>query len=271
MNTMNAHQTSGLQGPDHNVNEVPFQIGQPNQGNTCYINSTLNALFHSPGMIDAFGYTQTNPRLNGTILEKFAKLLKVSRNNMRSEILFSNKDLVKHIFKEMRRIDTNFQENRQEDLQEFLVRFIKWLKEPLEHTRIAPHHPTRNSDLTESQLNNVKLSVLQGLFSSIKQVVKCENGHTSTVTNAEDIIALNIDPNSAITSLNDLLENYFEDEQMPPCNCPRPCNAYLCRTCNRHVKAKKSYRISKLPDTLIIVLKIFQHTRRGNLVIVRTF
>ena len=238
---------------------VPFEIGLTNKGNTCFVNSMLQCLFHIEELESVINsesllliYSNCKVEALKT-LKLFAGLLHANHRNQKHTSGWLLSQFIRQVQK------SGYQENTQQDSHEYMIRLIDWLEQAFNYIRntiVPTYRGTVRENLYEQ--TQTAQSLLNQLFIGFKQITVCENGHQTTQTYPKEFLALR--PLDYL-DINDCINNYFGTEHLPACSCAiskHSCNAFLCATCNKHVRASLCRKITSLPDILIIQLCIFR-------------
>ena len=227
------------------MNNILGLVGIKNIGNTCYLNSILQCLFHSKKLIiELINIKESIQQIdNGNIplTKDFMELIQL--------VWFNNTyEMVPNIFKSiLGEIDLNYNSMEQMDSHECLVQVLDIITEEL---------------LKENLIDNINLegiekptlihNVFYGLFET---TIVCENQHTNITLEPF------VDISMPITNGDNLLQliNNFELQETLEDD-----NKYFCDHCNGLVNAQKQLMIKNLPnDIFIIHLKRFQTTNVG--------
>ena len=221
--------------------------------NVCYMNSSIQCLFHLK-------------KFANFILEgKGTSLLIPTRNLLISMINWKeNKkknDLsVKEIKKEMGRIDERYNHNRQEDANEFISNFLDALREETSEKSIKKNHINLNNFSNELEMEAYKkfynkfyekkgysflLDLFYGNYITKKFCKKCKK-LLSVKFNAFNMIELPIyelaKANRYSLNLDDILKSFFSESKIYDSKCDK-CH-------EEEVYSQTS--IYKLPENLII-------------------
>ena len=241
-----------------NKSLAPLSNGLINKGNTCFINSILQCLFHidqiqsilnSPSLVSVYKRYNDVPLQP---LKLFARLLNANYMNQASD---SSLDA---FVKKMQQLA--YPPNTQQDANEYMLRLIDWLEEGIDYIRrdIVPQNHGAIRQNLDVQATTAR-TFLNNCFIGIQQFTICENCNNETISDLPKEI-LSLTEILEFDNLNDCIRNHFAVTQIPACSCAisrRTCNAFECIPCNKHVSARKYYTITNLPHILIIHLCIF--------------
>ncbi|XP_075163990.1 ubiquitin specific peptidase 36 isoform X2 [Haematobia irritans] len=213
-------------------------VGMMNVGNTCYLNSTLQALFHVPSMAnwlmsDSAHMERCESTDSGCIICAMAKTLQASQNSqsaIRPYFVYSKlKSICKHLVM-----------GRQEDAHEFL----RYLVEAMEKSYLSRFRNYKELD----QYSKETTPLNQILGGYLKTSVKCLSCQHVSVTfqHFQDLL---LDIRKADT-IDEALEGYFARERLEDMG-------YKCEACKKKVSATKQFSLDRAPITLCIQLKRF--------------
>nr|XP_014095863.1 ubiquitin carboxyl-terminal hydrolase 36 [Bactrocera oleae] len=212
-------------------------VGMMNVGNTCYLNSTLQALFHVPSMAnwlisDAKHIEECNSSEN-CIICAMIKTLEASQNNqsaIRPYLVYSKlKFICKHLLM-----------GRQEDAHEFL----RYLVEAMEKCFLTRFRNYKELDQYSKETTPLN-QILGGYLKSAVRCLAC--GHVSvTFQHFQDLL---LDIRKADT-IEEALEGYFSRERLEDMG-------YKCESCKKKVSATKQFSLERAPIVLCIQLKRF--------------
>lgn len=187
-----------------------------NVGNTCYLNSTLQALFHVPSMAnwlisDAKHIEECNSSEN-CIICAMIKTLEASQNNqsaIRPYLVYSKlKFICKHLLM-----------GRQEDAHEFL----RYLVEAMEKCFLTRFRNYKELDQYSKETTPLN-QILGGYLKSAVRCLAC--GHVSvTFQHFQDLL---LDIRKADT-IEEALEGYFSRERLEDMG-------YKCESCKKKVR-----------------------------------
>ncbi|PNF25263.1 hypothetical protein B7P43_G12579 [Cryptotermes secundus] len=218
--------------------------GMINVGNTCYLNSTLQALFHVPAFInwlhsDNSHLSNCTTVVNGTvngecIICAMNKTLKASQSKSGTII----KPFL--IYNRLKLICKHLVHGQQEDAHEFM----RYLLESMEKSYL-----TRYKDLKLDSYSKETTPLNQIFGGYIRTEVTCLQcgGVSTTFQHCQDLL---LDIRRAST-LDDALAAYFCKERLDG------DDAYRCERCHRKVSATKKFSLEKPPQVLCIQFKRF--------------
>ncbi|XP_058066113.1 LOW QUALITY PROTEIN: ubiquitin carboxyl-terminal hydrolase 36 [Anopheles bellator] len=214
--------------------------GMVNMGNTCYLNSTLQALFHVPAIANwLLSDVQHRERCDdggsggSCIICAMAKTLEESQSNhsaIKPYLVYSKLRLVcKHLV-----------QGRQEDAHEFL----RYLVEAMEKSFLGRYKNSKELDQYSKETTPLN-QILGGYLRSEVKCLSCQHVST-TFQHFEDLL---LDIRKA-NSIDEALELYFDRERLEDMG-------YKCEACKRRVAATKQFSLERAPFVLCIQLKRF--------------
>lgn len=215
--------------------------GFTNVGNTCYLNSTLQALFHVPAIAnwllsdrDHRERCDDNVNGQGCIICAMAKTLLASQSNHQSSI----KPFM--VYSKLRLVCKHLVPGRQEDAHEFL----RYLVEAMEKCYLARFKNSKELD----QYSKETTPLNQILGGYLRSEVKCLSCHhvSTTFQHFEDLL-LDI---RKVNSIEEALGTYFARERLEEMQ-------YKCEACKKKVAATKQFSLERAPFALCIQLKRF--------------
>uniref|UniRef100_A0A182PQB8 Ubiquitin carboxyl-terminal hydrolase 36 n=1 Tax=Anopheles epiroticus TaxID=199890 RepID=A0A182PQB8_9DIPT len=214
--------------------------GMMNMGNTCYLNSTLQALFHVPAIANWLLSDEPHRAKcddggsgGSCIICAMAKTLLESQTNQtafRPYLVYSKLRLVcKHLVP-----------GRQEDAHEFL----RYLVEAMEKSYLGRSKNSKELDQYSKETTPLN-QILGGYLRSEVKCLSCQHVST-TFQHFEDLL---LDIRKA-NSIDEALELYFARERLEEMG-------YKCEACKKRVAATKQFLLERAPFVLCVQLKRF--------------
>lgn len=191
-------------------------VGMMNVGNTCYLNSTLQALFHVPAMAnwlmsDSAHMERCESTDAGCIICAMAKTLKLSQDSqsaIRPYFVYSKlKSICKHLVM-----------GRQEDAHEFL----RYLVEAMEKSYLSRFRNFKELDQYSKETTPLN-QILGGYLKSSVRCLTC-NHVSVTFQHFQDLL---LDIRKADT-VDEAMEGYFSRERLEDMG-------YKCEACKKKV------------------------------------
>ncbi|VEN63845.1 unnamed protein product [Callosobruchus maculatus] len=213
--------------------------GMVNMGNTCYLNSTLQALFHVPALVnwlmsDKDHVADCQDSGGQCIICAMRKTLQESQQrnaNSIRPVLILNK---------LRLVCRYLIPGRQEDAHEFL-RYLVEAMEKAYLNRFKNHTEFDAKTKETTPLNQI----LGGYLRSAVRCLKC--GHVSTTFQLIQDLCLDI---RKAQTIDEALEVYFSREKLED-------ELYHCEACQKKVPATMQFALERAPMVLCIHLKRF--------------
>ncbi|KAJ8716060.1 hypothetical protein PYW08_013345 [Mythimna loreyi] len=212
--------------------------GMQNVGNTCYLNSTLQALFHVPAFANWLVMEMTHA-------EKCNQQEACVICGMRATLMATQKSggaPIKpwQVYSKLRLICRHLTPNRQEDAHEFL-RYLVEAMEKCYLNRFVNHDKFDQYTKETTPLNQI----LGGYLRSTVRCLACH--HLSTTYQHFQDLLLDIRKHS---TLDEALDSFFSRERLEDLG-------YKCEACNKKVSATKQFFVERAPMVLCIALKRF--------------
>lgn len=215
--------------------------GMVNMGNTCYLNSTLQALFHVPSFVNWLQSDiehrnrceELSGSQHGCIICSMADVLQSTQSNQSP-----TKPI--QVYSKLKQICRHLVHGHQEDAHEFL----RYLMESMEKAFLARY---KNSKEFE-QYTKETTPINQILGGYLRTSVKCLSCQYESVTfqHFEDLL-LDI---RKVNTIDEALKHHFARERLEEMD-------YTCESCKRKVSATKQFSLERAPVALCIQLKRF--------------
>uniref|UniRef100_A0AAG5D990 Ubiquitin carboxyl-terminal hydrolase 36 n=1 Tax=Anopheles atroparvus TaxID=41427 RepID=A0AAG5D990_ANOAO len=214
--------------------------GMINMGNTCYLNSTLQALFHVPAIANwLLGDVLHRERCDDGGSGGSCIICAMAKTLIESQ---SNQSAIKPylVYSKLRLVCKHLVPGRQEDAHEFL----RYLVEAMEKSYLGRYKNSKELD----QYSKETTPLNQILGGYLRSEVKCPACHhvSTTFQHFEDLL---LDIRKA-NSIDEALEHYFARERLEE-------NGYKCEACKRRVAAMKQFSLERAPFALCVQLKRF--------------
>ncbi|CAH2039509.1 unnamed protein product, partial [Iphiclides podalirius] len=212
--------------------------GMQNVGNTCYLNSTLQALFHVPALanwlVSEANHTEKCNQQEACVI-----------CGMRATLMTTQKSggaPVKpwQVYSKLRLICRHLTPGRQEDAHEFL----RYLVEAMEKCYLSRFINSDKLDQYSKETTPLN-QILGGYLRSTVRCLACH--HLSTTYQHFQDLLLDIRKHS---TLDEALDSFFSRERLEDLG-------YKCEACNKKVSATKQFFIERAPMVLCIALKRF--------------
>ncbi|GAA5853999.1 hypothetical protein JCM9279_003757 [Rhodotorula babjevae] len=225
----------------------PVGAGLQNLGNTCFLNSALQVLLHTPPLVrylESQGHSSANCAMvqkKGFCMTCAMKLL-VKQSFTPGKRSYAPNVVVKHL----KGIARHFRLGRQEDSHEFLRFFV----DAMAASALAGKSPKLDQKIKETTFIH---QLFGGRLRSRVHCLACE--HNSDTYDSILDVSLDLAGGRA-NSLKDALENLVRKDKLTG------QNKYKCEKCKKLVNAEKNFTIDEAPLVLTIHLKRFTPTGR---------
>ena len=240
------------------------KIGLQNLGNTCYMNTTLQILLHTPNFINRLIQNQNIIDYKSTISQKFLNLInQINKNSYAiSPIDFKSSFSMKH---------RQFAGYDQCDTQEFCRVLLEDINSELNKIKNKPLYrelDTKNKSKIECDKEYYDLCklredsiIIDTFYGQIINIFTCKsyqcNQQTFSFQKVLDLPLLIPRNVSTSISLNELIEGYFEKEDIK--------FETKCEGCGQKTIHRKEIFFSRPPEILILsVQRLNMRTKRKN-------
>eukprot|EP01038_Epipyxis_sp_PR26KG_P006907 gene6907-9459_t len=220
-----------------------------NDGNSCYLNSTLQCLVHTAPLAQILLYDFKNAATNNLAHiqhedHKTKPILHIFYNLI-GQVWKSRESVIapRGMQTTIRRVGSQFKPFRQEDAHEYLRQLLdKMHEEILDANRIK----IKDGRIAET-------SVISRIFGGyIRNTVSCPKcNYVSQTHNHFQDLSLEIP--KGIDSIDAAIAAFIKPENLTN------GNEWKCEKCNLKVKAKKQMTLSQLPNVLVLHLKRFSY------------
>ncbi|KAJ3698804.1 hypothetical protein LUZ61_002509 [Rhynchospora tenuis] len=246
-------------GPQHRRSGPPR--GLKNLGNTCYLNSVLQCLAHTPPLVQfclaaqhsslCKDFVSQDKECGFCILERqIAHLHRPAPNG-----IFVAADSPSKLLKSLSIFAEHFKWGHQEDAHEFLRYVIDTC-----HTACIRLLKARSSGryngngVAHNNNGTVMREIFGGALLSQVKCMSCKGESNKT----DEIMDLSLDLCQS-NSLKDALARFFQPEIL------EGSNKYSCERCKKLSVAKKQMFVSQAPNVLVIQLKRFEGIHGGKI------
>lgn len=238
----------------------PTVAGLRNSGNTCYMNSTMQALLHTAPLTHLL-LTQDIEQLKG----RFGGLLKRDFDPVEALQSFTQRAMgrtaggggghgsynavasPRELLANLKVIARTFSQGRQEDAHEWL----RLLLEALQESCLTGLPPAKLEKAKRSPI--AETTFVHKIFGGkLRSRVTCAQCHHNSDT-FDPMLDLSLDLRN-VTSVQEALQRFTAPDMLSG------TEKYKCENCSRKVNAEKSFRIETCPHVLTVHLKRFTFT-----------
>ncbi|RWS06600.1 ubiquitin specific protease 2-like protein [Dinothrombium tinctorium] len=228
----------------------PNICGLTNLGNTCYMNSVLQALY------------ATQVFRNYVIKNQRYSLMSALSNLFQEMDAPENTTLAPSVFRShFTRYQPKFRGYDQQDAQEFLRYLITGLHEEVNETKHRPKPPIMKSPNSPTEAwqqmkmidDSPFVDMLVGQLSSVIQCTQC--GNKSTCWDPFWDLSLPLPRNMSECTVEQCLREFTALEELSPGEHA----VRICEKCKRQTQSTKQLSIEKAPPVLILHLKRFSN------------
>ena len=234
----------------------PALVGLRNLSNTCFMNSILQCVFHTPKFIDSLLRSEINRRskLRGQLAERFCDLMQEMRNS-RS---FVSPDDVKMM---VGRFAPQFNGYSQQDAHEFLRFLLDGLhedvnrvqsKEPYRELKGGTDHQKVAAEWFEYNRrrdDSVVMDYFRGQLLSLITCSKCNTKSAACDTFMD--LSISVPSRGVAVSLESCLEEFIAETDV---------DGYKCESCGKTSRSRMQMNIWRCPQILVIHLKRFSNS-----------
>lgn len=219
------------------VDKVPVGAGFYNMGNSCYLNATLQAVFHVPAFINWIRQDVEHMKQCQDMNCIVCAMKKTLESAIQSSAVRPIRPV--EIINRLRSICRHFSHGRQEDAHEFL----RYLFESMEKSYLAAIDCQRLDN--RSKETTPLGQIFGGYLRTEVTCLKCN--HVSTTFQPTAELQLDI---RHVTTLEDAISTHFKKERLDN-------NDYKCEKCRTISQATKQFSLEVPPIVLCLQLKRF--------------
>lgn len=221
-----------------NAKDWSVGCGMVNMGYTCYLNSTLQALFHTPAFVNWLVSDKEHAGCQGNGIICLICAMKKTLLDSQQRNVNAIRPLL--IYNKLRIICRHFEIEHQEDAHEFLRYLVEGMEKAF-LSRFRNHSEFDSKTKETTPLNQI----LGGYLRSAVNCLQC--GHVSTTFQHFQDLLLDIRKPQTV---DEALESYFAKEKLDD-------ESYQCESCCKKVLATKQFSLERAPMVLCIQLKRF--------------
>ncbi|KAJ6490341.1 Usp36 protein [Mycena vitilis] len=215
---------------------TPTASGLYNSGNTCFLNSALQCLFHTPPLLRVLlEHTEPKCRVKSGFFCMACSLRKVTTQAYSGRNAF----VPAPISSKLQTIAKHMRKGRQEDSHEFL----RYAIDALQKSCLAGQPPKIDPRLAETTWVH---KIFGGRLRSRVSCSECE--HNSDTF--DSILDLSLDIHN-INSVRNALRKFVQPDML------KGADKYKCEKCKKPVNAEKKFSVHDAPMVLTVHLKRF--------------
>jgi ubiquitin carboxyl-terminal hydrolase 36/42 len=210
---------------------APIGPGFFNEGNTCYLNSTLQCLMYIPPFVQTLLFAKSkilsaDRATTGSklILELFSSLVEeVHNSSVPTSKTISPRSMISNI----RRVGKQFRPLRQEDAHEYLRQLLDCM-----HEEILKSYNLKTSDGKVAETSFIS-QVFGGYLCNSLKCTKCK--YVSNTMN--HFLDISLDLKGGINSVQTALQHFIKPEELTR------GNEWKCTKCNAKVQVRRLFLI----------------------------
>lgn len=236
----------------------PHMIGLKNRGNTCYLNSTLQALLGLPMVVTDATNLRRAVRSISTVNMEAVKLVSPFTSlclaQAQGQVSMTN-DMAASVKTDMEALDSQFAGHKMQDANEFLCRFMDELKENtgkiftgFEENPEAKEMVVMNDNGFGHTITN--LVDTNFMYEKEEQFVCCRCDHMSSTKYTDVNFFLDVSDASLSSSVS--IQHLVEKTLAPEVREKR------CEKCG-HETATTTTRLVRLPKVMLLYLKRYKY------------